>query len=202
MKSIIGKKELVKEDKNNFEKRLFIAIDIPEFIKDNIYNFTAALLKEEKQIKVVSAPNIHITLKFLGNINTGKVSKIEKAIKETADTFRRFKYEINGKINAFPGPNNARVVFLEIGNGGRQISEIYNELENNLSGVKIRKEKRKFFPHITIARIKNKKNVGQLVNNHEMDSVDRLDCLEITLFESKLKPQGAEYTILNKFSLK
>ena len=40
MKSIIEKKELVKEDKNNFEKRLFIAIDIPEFIKDDIYNFT------------------------------------------------------------------------------------------------------------------------------------------------------------------
>ena len=202
MKSIIEKKELVKEDKKNFERRLFIAIDIPEFIKDNIYNFTVALLKEERQIKVVSAPNIHITLKFLGNINTGKINKIEKAIKETADTFRRFKYEINGKINAFPSPNNARVVFLEIGNGGRQISEIYNELENNLSMVKIRKEKRKFFPHITIARIKNKKNIEQLVNNYEMDSVDWLDCLEITLFESRLKPKGAEYTILNKFSLK
>ncbi|MBA7563841.1 RNA 2',3'-cyclic phosphodiesterase [subsurface metagenome] len=202
MKSIIEKKELVKEDKNNFEKRLFIAIDIPEFIKDDIYNFTVALLKEEKQIKVVSAPNIHITLKFLGNINTGKINKIEKAIKETADTFGRFKYEINGKINAFPGPNNARVVFLEIGNGGRQISEIYNELESNLSMVKTRKEKRKFFPHITIARIKNKKNIEQLVNNHEMDSVDCLDCLEITLFESRLKLQGAEYAIINKFSLK
>lgn len=202
MKSIIEKKELVKEDKKNFERRLFIAIDIPEFIKDNIYNFTVALLKEERQIKVVSAPNIHITLKFLGNINTGKINKIEKAIKETADTFRRFKYEINGKINAFPSPNNARVVFLEIGNGGRQISEIYNELENNLSMVKIRKEKRKFFPHITIARIKNKKNIEQLVNNYEMDSVDWLDCLEITLFESRLKPKGAEYAILNKFSLK
>jgi len=202
VKSIIEKKELVKEDKKNFERRLFIAIDIPEFIKDNIYNFTVALLKEERQIKVVSAPNIHITLKFLGNINTGKINKIEKAIKETADTFRRFKYEINGKINAFPSPNNARVVFLEIGNGGRQISEIYNELENNLSMVKIRKEKRKFFPHITIARIKNKKNIEQLVNNYEMDSVDWLDCLEITLFESRLKPKGAEYAILNKFSLK
>lgn len=135
MKSIIGKKDLMEEDKNNFEKRLFIAIDIPEFIKDDIYNFTAALLKGEKHIKVVSAPNIHITLKFLGNINTGKINKIEKAIKETADTFRRFKYEVNGKINAFPGLNNARVVFLEIGNGGRQISEIYNELENRKSVV-------------------------------------------------------------------
>lgn len=202
MKIIIGKKDLVEEDKNSLHKRLFIAVDIPEFIKDDIYNFTAALLKGEKHIKVVSAPNIHITLKFLGNINTGKINKIEKALKETADTFRRFKYKINGKINAFPGVNNARVIFLEIGNGGRQISEIYNELENNLSKVKIRKDKRKFFPHITIARIKNKKNIEQLVNSHEMDSVDWLDCLEITLFESRLKPKGAEYTILGKFSLK
>ena len=192
----------MKEDKNNFVKRLFIAVDIPEFIKDDIYNFAGALLKEEKQIKLVPAPNIHITLKFLGNINTGKINKIEKSIKKTADAFRRFKYEINGKINAFPNLNNARVVFLEIGNGGREISEIYNELENNLSRVKIRKDKRKFFPHITIARIKNKKNIEQLVNNHGMDSVDWLNCSKITLFESWLKPQGAEYTILGKFSLK
>lgn len=192
----------MKEDKNNFVKRLFIAVDIPEFIKDDIYNFAGFLLKEEKRIKLVPATNIHINLKFLGNINTGKINKIEKSIKETAGAFRRFKYEINGKVNAFPGLDNARVVFLEIGNGGGQISEIYNELENNLSKVKIRKDKRKFFPHITIARIKNKKNIEQLVNNHGMDSVGWLNCSKITLFESRLKPQGAEYTILSKFSLK
>ena len=190
------------DNENKLEKRLFIAIDIPGYIKDNVCNCMEALLKEDNQIKLVSAPNIHITLKFLGNININKIEKIKKAIKATADMFYRFKYEINGKINAFPSPNNARVIFLEIGSGGEQISEIYKQLEDNLGKIKIKKEKREFSPHITIARIKNKKNMEQFVSKYKMNKSGRLDCSNITLFESQLKPHGAEYTILGEFSLK
>lgn len=189
-------------DKNKSEKRLFIAIDIPDFMKDDIYDFTAALLGEGRHIKLVSAPNIHITLKFLGNTNIDKVEKIKKAIETTADRFGRFKYEISGKINAFPSLANARIVFLEIGSGGERISEIYDELENNLSRIKIRKEKRDFSPHITIARIRNKNNMEQFIDRHKMSPASLLECSDITLFESQLKPHGAEYIILGKFSLK
>jgi len=190
------------DNENKFEKRLFIAIDIPGYIKDNICNFTEALLKEDSHIKLVSAPNIHITLKFLGNINVNKIEKIKKAIKVTADMFDGFKYEINGKINAFPSPHNARIIFLEIGSGGKEISEIYKQLEDNLSRIKIKKEKREFSPHITIARIKNKKNIEQFINKCKINKSGRLDCSNITLFESQLKPHGAEYTVLGEFSLK
>ena len=193
---------MLDNNKNKNEKRLFIAIDIPELIKDNIYNFAGALLAEDRHIKVVHTQNIHITLKFLGNINISEIEKIKKAIKETADTFENFKYEINGRINAFPNPCNARVVFLEIGSGGKEISEIYNRLEDNLNRIKIRKEKRDFSPHITIARIKNKKNIEKLINNHKMSPTGLLDCPGITLFESRLKPHGAEYIILGSYGLK
>ena len=193
---------MLDENKNKNEKRLFIAIDIPELIKDNIYNFAKTLLAEDRQIKVVHTRNIHITLKFLGNMNIGEIEKIKKAIKETADTFDKFKYEVNGIINAFPNPCNARVVFLEIGSGGKEISEIYNRLEDNLSRIKIRKEKRNFSPHITIARIKDKKNIEKLINNNKMNPTSLLDCPGITLFESRLKPHGAEYIILGSYSLK
>jgi 2'-5' RNA ligase len=184
------------------KKRLFIAIDIPGHIKDNVYDYTKNLFKENGHIKLVSAPNIHITLKFLGNVNIDKIEKIKKAIKETADKFSRFEYEINGKINAFPSPGNARVIFLEIGSGGERISEIYKQLEDNLERIKIGKEKREFFPHITIARIKDKKNMKHLISEYKLDKIERLDCSNITLFESQLKPHGAEYSILGEFGLK
>ena len=183
-------------------KRLFIAIDIPGHIKDNVCDYIKTLLKENSHIKLVSAPNIHITLKFLGNINIDKIEKIKKAIKETAEKFNKFKYEINGKINAFPSPGNARVIFLEIGSGGEQISEIYKQLEDNLEKIKIRKEKREFSPHITIARIKDKRNMEHLINEYKLNKIERLDCSNITLFESQLKPHGAEYSILGEFGLK
>ena len=116
--------------------------------------------------------------------------------------FDGFKYEINGKINAFPSPHNARVIFLEIGSGGKEISEIYKQLEDNLSRIKIKKEKREFSPHITVARIKNKKNIEQFINKCKINKSGRLDCSNIALFESQLKPHGAEYTVLGEFSLK
>jgi len=190
------------ESEKRPEKRLFIAIDIPGHIKDNVYDYTKKLFKENDYIKLVSAPNIHITLKFLGNVNIYKIEKIKKAIKETADKFNSFKYEINGKINAFPGPGNARVIFLEIGNGGEKISGIYNELEDNLERIKIRKEKREFSPHITIARIKDKKNIEHLIKEYKLNKIEGLDCSNIALFESQLKPYGAEYSIIGEFGLK
>ena len=184
------------------EKRLFIAIDITGHIKDNIYDYTKNLLKENSHIKLVSAPNIHITLKFLGNVNVDKIEKIKKAIKETADKFNKFEYEINGKINAFPSPGNARVIFLEIGSGGEEISGIYKQLEESLERIKIRKEKREFSPHITIARLKDKKNMENLIKEYKLNKIEGLDCSNITLFESQLRPRGSEYSILGEFGLR
>ncbi len=190
------------DNRDESKKRLFIAIDIPEAVKDNIYNFTVNLLGKDRFIKLVPASNIHITLKFLGNVDAGKISKIEKAIKTTVDVFEKFKYNISGEISAFPNPVNARVIFLEIDRGGDSISKVYNQLEDNLNRIKIKREKRKFSPHITIARIKNKENIEQITGKHKVNFDINMDCSEITLFESRLKPEGAEYIILNNFSLK
>ena len=197
------KRDNIKDfNKNEFKKRLFVAVDIPEVVKDNIYNLATEMLPEDRYIRIVPAPNIHITLKFLGGININKTGKIEEAIRITADLFEKFKYEISGRINAFPDTGNARVVFLEVDKGGEQICKIYNELENNLSKIKIEREKRKFSPHITIARLKNRKNIKELIAGQKKFLNITLNCIEITLFESRLKPDGAEYIIINKFNLK
>ncbi len=189
-------------NKNEFKKRLFIAVNIPEVLKDNIYNLAMELLVKDRYIRIVPAPNIHITLKFLGDIDINKIGRMEEAIKITADLFEKFKYGVSGKINAFPDPGNARVVFLEVDKGGEQICKIYNELENNLSKIKIEREKRKFSPHITIARLKNRKNIGELIAGQEKFLNITLNCMEITLFESRLRPDGADHIIINKFNLK
>lgn len=198
----MGKISLAGEEVHNFNKRLFIAVDIPENVKNDIYSFTADSFGTDNVIKIVPAPNIHVTLRFLGKMNTNKIGKIEDAVKITADSFKRFRYRITGRVNAFPNLRSARVVFLEIGDGDLQISEIYNLLENNLSKIKIRKEGRKFIPHITIARIRGKKNIEEPVAGQLEGPAGWIDCLDITLFESKLKPHGAEYSIIGKFSLK
>lgn len=190
------------DNKNDFKKRLFIAIDIPGTIKDKIYNLVEDILPGSKNLKIVSAPNIHITLKFLGSIDVKIIEKIKNAIRETSDLFDKFRYEVSGRVNAFPAPENARVVFLEVDKGREQICKIYNGLENNLLKVKIKREKRKFSPHITIARLKNRENIEKLITNQKECLKIELDCSEISLFESRLRPKGTEYIIIDRFSLK
>jgi len=192
----------MKEDKNNLEKRLFIAIDIPEKVKNQIYHFTADLFDKDRGIRVVQASNIHVTLRFLGNTDINKIQKIGNAVKMTADSLKKFRYRMTGKVSAFPSLRKARVVFMEIGDGDTQISGIYNLLDNNLSKIKIRKESRKFIPHITIARIRDKRSIEKFTGGNPAGPNGWLDCNDITLFESKLRSQGAEYCVINRFSLK
>lgn len=192
----------MKEDKKNLEKRLFIAIDIPENIKNKIYNFTADLFCKDRGIRVVPASNIHVTLRFLGSTDINKIQKIENAVKITADSLKKFKYRVTGRVGAFPSLGRARVVFMEIDDGGTQISEIYNLLNNNLSKIKIRKESRKFVPHITIARIRDRRSIENFTDSNSGGPEGWLDCSDVTLFESKLRPQGAEYCVIGRFGLK
>jgi 2'-5' RNA ligase len=191
----------MKEDKKNLEKRLFIAIDIPEDIKNKIYDFTADLFGKNRGIRVVQASNIHVTLRFLGSTDINKIQKIENAVKMTADSLKKFKYRVTGRVGAFPSLGRAKVVFMEIDDGNTQISEIYDLLNNNLSKIKIRKESRKFVPHITIARIRNRISIEDFTDSGPGGPEGWLDCSDITLFESKLRPQGAEYYVIGRFDL-
>lgn len=188
--------------KENFGKRLFLAIDIPEFVKDDIHKFVSILLGRDGQIRVLPSLNIHITLKFLGNVADDEIKKIEEASIIAAGKFKRFEYGIGSELGAFPSKKKARVIFLGIGMGGDYICRIYDELEKSLEGIKINREKREFFAHITVARTKIIKDVSKLLEDNRFDYGKKLECSEISLFESKLKSYGAEYINLCNFSLK
>jgi 2'-5' RNA ligase len=189
-------------NENELKKRLFIAIELPEDIRCSIYKLAMDIFGSKKYARVVAASNIHLTLKFLGDTEINKIEKIKEAIKATAGRFEKFEYKISGVVNAFPDPRNARVVFLEVDSGGEQICKIYNELEDNLSRIKIKREKKKFSPHITIARLKNRENIKELMSSSGKEINAVLNCKELTLFESQLRPEGARYIILDRFSLK
>lgn len=185
----------------NESKRIFIGIGINSEIRKGIYGFTTKLFGNEENIKIVPPQNIHITMKFLGDTRVQKIGIIKKAIIDLADSINEFEFEVTGEIGGFPALRDAKIVFLKIGRGAGSFLEIYEKLEDGLSSINIRKEKRRFSPHITIARIKGRKGQGSLLER-EKGNLYSSKCRCITLFESKLRQTGAEYTILEEFSLK
>lgn len=184
------------------KKRLFIGIDLPGNIKDYLFNLTFKLGKKSKIIRPVPAKNIHLTLKFLGDIDSGKIEKISRAIKNTALLKKPVNYCLGNKIEAFPNIAYARIMYVPVIRGGDAIRDFFISLENNLSKIKIKKENRRFVSHATIARLKKKIDISSLVKDIELDFIHGCSFNKVTLFESILRPTGMEYIIIDEYGLK
>ena len=133
------------------------------------------------------------------------LKEIRAAISDTAEALTVSALLLEIKLEHFPdiliGPDFI-CACQKILQGKYQT--VFNSLETNLAKIKIKKDERKFIPHITIARIKENLNTGtaDLIKKVSFNFKGSIICSKITLFESRLKPSGADYIILEEFALK
>jgi 2'-5' RNA ligase len=93
-------------------------------------------------------------------------------------------------------------LFAGAGPGADKIKELFHVLENNLAKIRIKKEERSFISHITVARAREKVDLSTIFESIKLSYPGTLHCDKLTLFESKLNPGGAQYTIIEEFALK
>lgn len=170
--------------------RLFIAYD---FDKDSIEKLTFLqknILKKFNNIRLTKSENIHLTIKFIGEYNN--YENIVNNLKNSINFPHNFylKSEI---ITGFPTIFNARVIVCKFQKNDMLI-KIYNEIENRLSSLNIKKENRDFVPHITLARTNYPLKIEEIqYDNNEF----KLNGLK--LYKSTLTPKGPIYEILYEF---
>jgi len=179
--------------------RSFIAFDIEDkAIIERLTNAQMELVKTGADLKLVKPENIHITIRFLGNISPGMVEKIFEAMKNVE--FKPFRVEIRG-LGAFPGLRFPRVVWAGIKRGEEKLKGIFEQLEPQLRKLGFQPDPKGFSPHITIARVRTGRNKGELVKK-----LKELIDLEIGVFIAKclrlkrstLTPKGPLYTTLKE----
>ena len=187
--------------------RTFIAIELPQEIKDRLGQLQDKLKKCGADVKWVEPKNIHLTLKFLGERDKKKIAQINEIIEETAKANDSFQARIVS-IGAFPKIEFPRVIWLGIDKGNEEIKKIARELEEKIVKVGIPKENRSFSSHISIGRLKsplNKKElVGELKNlavNFGMENLE-FAVRKITFFKSTLTPTGPIYEPLKEVNLR
>ena len=178
--------------------RAFIGIDInlPKILK-----FRQEIEKINADIKLVEIENIHLTLKFLGNIEESLVEDIEKIMKDCVLEFSPFPLKIKG-VGAFPNLKFMRVVWIGIENA-ENIAKIAKNLDNKLTALKFKKEKKGFSPHITIARVKgirNKNELKNLLEKNENKEFGEVVVNSICLKKSVLSSKGPNYYLVKKVS--
>jgi len=183
--------------------RSFLAFDIES---DTVLNRLATaqnlLVQTGADLKLVAPQNIHITVRFLGNITPAIVEKIFEEMKKVQ--FAPFNVEING-LGAFPDLRYSRVVWAGITQGGDQLKNVFSQLEPRLRGLGFTPDHKGFSPHLTIARVKSGRNKAQLAAfitknaNYDFGAI-KAKCLRLK--KSALTPKGPIYSILREFCLK
>jgi 2'-5' RNA ligase len=179
--------------------RSFIAFDIEnETILERIGNVQKLLLETGADLKLVEPKNIHVTLRFLGNITSGMIEKIGEELKKVQ--FTPFDIKISG-IGAFPNLHYPHVLWAGITEGATQLEEIFNQIEPRLRSLGFAPDPKGFSPHLTIARVKSGRNKAELVNcisqnaNYEFGIV-KAACLRLK--RSDLTPKGPIYSTLKE----
>ncbi|MDP3731918.1 MAG: RNA 2',3'-cyclic phosphodiesterase [Candidatus Omnitrophota bacterium] len=186
--------------------RTFIAIELPEEIKGYLRRLQDDLKATQADVKWVAPENIHLTLKFLGEVDDKKLEKVNKIIDDTAKEKNRFQMRISS-LGAFPKIDFPRVIWVGVDIGDKEVKGIAEELEDKIAQTGIPKEDRPFSSHITIGRTRSSLNREKLVqdlkNNAELDA-RKLEfyVTKITLFKSTLTPRGPIYEALKETNLK
>jgi 2'-5' RNA ligase len=179
--------------------RSFIAFDINnESVLRRFSEVQGTLLNTGADLKLVKPQNIHVTVRFLGNISLHTADLIHEEMKKL--TFTSFDVEIKG-LGAFPSLRHSRVVWAGIRKGADELVNIFNQLEPCLRGLSFRPDPKGFSPHLTIARVKTGRSKSELVRciNDLADyefGVVKADCLRLK--KSVLTPRGPIYSTLRE----
>jgi len=179
--------------------RSFIAFDINnESVLRRFSEVQGTLLNTGADLTLIKPQNIHITMRFLGNISPSIIDSIHEEIEKIS--FTSFDVEIKG-LGAFPSLRYARVIWAGIRRGANELANVFNQLEPHLRGLGFRPDPKGFSPHLTIARVKTGRNKGELVRcvqdlaDYEFGVV-RADCLRLK--KSVLTPKGPIYSTLRE----
>lgn len=185
-------------------KRIFVGIKLSEKVQKTVSDYIKDLKKEFPNLRVgwEKSEKLHLTLKFLGDIDNESLKRLQKVTDKTASNHKSFKLKIS-KNGVFQNKRRPRILWLEVIDEENNLLKIKNELENDLEKIGFEKEKRKFKPHLTIARIREPKKSKSLVEKHLKNNFEPIEfeVSEIVIFESELKPTGSIYKIVSRFSL-
>jgi 2'-5' RNA ligase len=182
--------------------RAFIAIDLPPDVQDCLEQVSANLKEQvgEKSVRWVSVPNIHLTLKFLGDVSENNLDVLKEIIRAEAALQKPMEFSV-GRLGAFPKMVRPRVIWVGV-EAPQELVSLQRGIEVRTAKVGYPKDKRKFSPHLTLGRVSRNATPGEVREIGEVLSASKVGFLgvarvpEIHLFRSDLKPTGAVYSKL------
>lgn len=183
---------------NNTEIRAFIAIKLPDSVKTQLKQLQVSLKQSGIRASWPKPESMHLTLKFIGKIPLDRLDSLKDCIKKAAQGINAHILYASG-IGAFPSLKKPRVIWAGLKGDLEIIEKLVKQIEYFLhKELGIKKEKKRFSPHLTLARIKRPISFSpiiKIVKNMEMDDIasDEFLVSKIILYKSTLLPSGAKH---------
>jgi 2'-5' RNA ligase len=181
--------------------RTFIAVEIPHEIQQSIHKAAASFRQATGPlIRWVPAENMHLTLKFLGDISPSNVDMLTQMLRAEADSSHCFNLRVGG-LGSFPNPRRPRVIYIGI-QAPAELEALFHRVESASRRLGYESEERPFSPHLTIGRVKqdatatDQQKIRQSLENIRIDFLGTARVDSVHLFKSDLKPTGSVYTKL------
>jgi len=185
--------------------RCFIAIELSQELRDRVAAIQASLQRDEwsDQVRWVRPENVHLTLKFLGNVPEERITAINQAIREAIAVVGvvPFTLRVVG-LGAFPNFRRPAVIWVGVEDGIERLLRLQEGIEAAMERLGFQREDRPFHPHLTLGRVNRRassgyrRKLGEALQARQVGEIGYMRVEEISLMRSQLHPQGAIYTQL------
>ncbi|MBN2008675.1 RNA 2',3'-cyclic phosphodiesterase [candidate division KSB1 bacterium] len=184
--------------------RTFIAIEIPAIIRSTITDLQNTLKKDPARIGWVKVDNIHITLKFLGDVERSKIEIISQAVTQACKIFNPFSVRVAG-VGAFPNMHRPRVIWVGATSENESLVRLAMSIQTALEPLGFPREKQSFKAHLTIGRVKDTNYIERVMhrlNGYSSFDGGSFEVKQIIVMQSELRSTGSVYTPLFVAELK
>jgi 2'-5' RNA ligase len=187
--------------------RAFIAIEMSSEIQNGLDELSSQLKGQLQGVPVrwVPVKNIHLTMKFLGNVSPANIEVMKRILQVEASKHEMFEISV-GELGAFPSIRRPRVAWVKV-QAPTELSALQRGIEDETSRLGYSPEKREFKPHLTLGRISrntnsaNVRRFSEVLESYKVGYIGAMCVRPIQLYRSDLKPSGAEYTCLSNAPL-
>jgi len=184
--------------------RIFIAVELDPALHQNVVDAQRRLEAAGARVHWIKPGNLHFTLRFLGEITPAEVALAKVATREAAGGIAPFGISLT-HLGAFPSLQRPQVVWIGVADGAQELEALAKRLDDRLAHHRFPLEDRRFRPHLTLARVRDARQWGDIVralSQHKDLPVGSQEVRAISVMESRLARDGPIYTRVEEVSLR